>query len=108
MIIEISKKDILWSYIAKFFQVSSGVIILPLVLRLLTAEEIGMNYLMLTVSSIVALLDFGFGPQFGRNFTYVNSGAQSILREGVCKDVNGTINYHQSSVNQLNLISTRI
>lgn len=96
--INITKKDVAWSYISKFFQIATGFITLPLVLHFLTAEEIGMNYLMLTISSIVALLDFGFGPQFGRNFTYVNSGAQSILREGVCKDVNGTINYHLLSV----------
>lgn len=98
MIIEISKKDILWSYVAKFFQVSSGVIILPLVLRLLTAEEIGMNYLMLTVGTLVALLDFGFAPQFGRNFTYVNSGAQRLLRTGVEYSSNSQINYHLLSV----------
>lgn len=36
-----------------------------------------MNYLMLTVGSLVSLFDFGFAPQFGRNITYVFAGAQA-------------------------------
>lgn len=98
--IDITKKDISWSYIAKFFQIGSGFITLPLVLRMLTPEEIGMNYLMLTISSMVALLDFGFGPQFGRNFTYVNSGARRLLKEGIEYNDNdsGNIDYHLLSV----------
>lgn len=96
--INISKKDVIWNYISKFFQIGTGFITLPLILHFLTAEEIGMNYLMLTVSSIVALLDFGFGPQFGRNFSYVNSGAQSLLKEGIEENKDGDINYHLLSV----------
>ncbi len=75
---------------------------LPLILRLLTKEEVGMNYLMLTVSSIVGLMDFGFSPQFGRNFTYVNSGARRLCREGVEEERGGSIDWHLLSV----LIST--
>lgn len=73
--IKITKKDVMWGYIGQFFQIGSGIITLPLVLRLLTPDEVGMNYLMLTISTMVALLDFGFSGQFGLNFTFVNSGA---------------------------------
>lgn len=72
----------------------TGFITLPLVLHLLSSEEIGMNYLMMTVSSLVALLDFGFSPQFGRNFTYINSGAKRLLKEGVEYSNSNKINYH--------------
>ena len=83
MDIKITKKDILWSYIGRFFGIASSFITLPIVLHMLSPEEVGMNYLMATVSSLVGLLDFGFSPQFGRNFTYVNSGAKKLLKEGV-------------------------
>lgn len=96
--ISITKKDVIWNYVAKLFQIGTGCITLPLVLHFLSPEEIGMNYLMLTISSIVALLDFGFGPQFGRNFTYVNSGAKHLQKEGVEKGTDETINYHLLSV----------
>jgi len=71
MSIELSRKDIVWGYIAQFFSIAAGVIMLPLVLRMLKPNEIGMNYLMLTIGSMVSLFDFGFAPQFGRNITYV-------------------------------------
>lgn len=59
---------------------------------MLSAEEIGMNYLMLTVGSLVSLFDFGFAPQFGRNITYVFAGAQALKKEGV--DIGGgSVNY---------------
>ncbi len=94
MEIKISKKDVLWNYIAQFFNLGSGFIVLPVVLRLLSAEEVGMNYLMLTVSSLVALADFGFAQQFGRNITYVFSGAQELKKEGMDGLVGDAINYH--------------
>ena len=61
--IEITKKDILWGYAGQFFMIGSGLFTLPVILRMLTSEEIGMNYLMLTVSTMVSLLDFGFSSQ---------------------------------------------
>jgi O-antigen/teichoic acid export membrane protein len=92
--ISISKKDIWWSYFARFFDIAAGIIILPMILHMLSVEEIGMNYLMLTVGSLVTLIDFGFSPQFGRNITYVFSGANELKKEGVeVANSGSTINY---------------
>lgn len=91
--IDITKKDIAWSYISKFFQIGSGLITLPLILHMLTPEEVGMNYLMLTVGSIVSLFDFGFSPQFGRNITYCYSGATKLCKTGVDNIETGEVNY---------------
>ena len=96
--IEITKKDILWGYAGQFFMIGSGLFTLPVILRMLTSEEIGMNYLMLTVSTMVSLLDFGFAGQFGLNFTLVHSGAQRLLKEGVEHRKDVTVNYHLLSV----------
>lgn len=94
MNISLSKKDIVWGYFAQFFSIASGIITLPLILQMLTAEEIGMNYLMLTVGSLVTLFDFGFAHQFGRNITYVFSGAQELKKEGIETTIsNQNINY---------------
>jgi len=90
----LSKKDVLWSYIAQFLRLASGILILPLVLRMLSTEEIALNYLLTAVATLVALLDFGFSPQFGRNFTYVFCGAQELRKEGVAQvDKSANINY---------------
>lgn len=91
--IKVRKKDLYWGYFAQIFSVASGLITLPLILKLLSAEEIGMNYLMLTIGSLVALFDFGFTPQFSRNITYIFSGAQVLLKEGVSTSGSNNINY---------------
>lgn len=81
--ITLSKKDVIWGYFAQFFALASGIITLPLILSMLSTEEIAMNYLMITIGSLVSLFDFGFAPQFGRNITYIFSGAQQLKKEGV-------------------------
>ncbi len=91
--IHLSKKDVIWGYIAQFFSIASGIITLPLILHILSKEEIGMNYLMLTIGSLVALFDFGFAPQFGRNITYIFSGAQILKKEGIETNCNKEVNY---------------
>ena len=91
--IKITKKDVLWSYFAQIFTVTSGLVTLPLILKLLSAEEIGMNYLMLSLGALVSLFDFGFTPQFSRNIAYVFTGAQVLKKEGVTVAETSTINY---------------
>ncbi len=98
MSIKVSKSDVIWSYIAQFFSLGSGLITLPLVLHLLSTEEIAMNYLMMTVAAMVVMVDFGFSPQFGRNFTYVFSGAQRLEKEGLSSKVDSTGQRGQVSV----------
>ena len=84
--IKISKTDVLWNYIAQFFSLVSGLITLPLILKMLSVEEIALNYIFLTVSSLTILFDFGFSPQFSRNVSYVYGGAQTLKKEGIEDD----------------------
>ena len=78
MDIKVSKSDVVWSYVAQFFNIGAGFITLPLILHMLSTEEIAMNYLMLTIGSMVALIDFGFAPQFGRNVSFVFSDSNLV------------------------------
>lgn len=94
MEIRITKRDVIWNYIAQFFNLGSGLIVLPFVLHQLSPDEVGMNYLMLSVSTLVALADFGFSNQFGRNITYVFSGAKELKKEGMSDLPVAQINYH--------------
>lgn len=103
--ITVTKNDVLWGYFAKFFTVASGAIILPLILRLLTPEEVGMNYVMLSVGTLASLVDFGFSPQFARNVTYIYSGAKEIRKEGLCQISSDSVAYIDYSL-LATLIST--
>lgn len=90
--IKVDRKDIFWSYLAQFLSMGAGIITLPAILNKLTTEEIALNYILITIGSIIALVDLGFAPQFARNFTYVFSGATELKKEGIGKSQND-INY---------------
>lgn len=93
--IVVTKKDVVWNYIAQIVNYGSGIFILPLILNRLSAEEVGMNYLMQSVVFLIALISAEFSRQLGRNITYVLSGAKSIKKEGVTDDVEeGAVDYH--------------
>lgn len=98
MSVIITKKDVIWSYIGNFFGIASGMITLPVILHMLSAQEIGMNYIMLSVGALVQLCDCGFVTQFGRNITYVLSGSQSLQRDGVLTTCNNSVDYHLLAV----------
>lgn len=83
MEVKISKKDIAWSYIANFFNLGANLLVLPVILNRLSAPEIGMNYIMLSVGALVSIVDMGFSELCGRSLTYVLSGSKHILKKGV-------------------------
>lgn len=94
MEVKVTKKDILTGYIAQIFNHGTGVIVLPVILHKLSAAEIGMNYVMLSVGILATMADFGFSGQIGRNVTYVLSGARKIYRGEIEKVENsGLIDY---------------
>ncbi len=95
MSIKITKKDVIWSYFSQIFKFGAGLFILPIILRTLTSDELGIWYVFLSVSGFVALLDFGFMPTIMRNVSYVFSGANELLKKGIVveQNFNKKINY---------------
>ena len=85
MEIHITKKDVLWGYIAQFFNIGAGILLLPVILKLLPADILGVWYIFLTISSLVQMIDFGFQPTFTRNVAYVFSGAVKLQAKGLDK-----------------------
>ncbi len=85
--INIGKKDVTWSYLSTFLQIGSGIILFPLILRILPAETVGIWSLFMSIFSFVMLLDFGFSPSFTRNISYIFSGVNSLMKEGISNDV---------------------
>lgn len=79
---QIGRKDVAWNFAATFMRIASGLIVLPLVLRILPSQEVGLWNIFLTIGSIAALLDFGFSNSFARNITYIFSGVKELKAEG--------------------------
>lgn len=81
--IKITKKDVIWGYIAQFFNIGAGILILPIILRLLPSELLGIWYIFLTIAGFTQMLDFGFSPIFSQNTAYLFSGATKLRECGI-------------------------
>jgi O-antigen/teichoic acid export membrane protein len=92
---EIGRKEVAWNFGATFMRVASGLLVLPLALRVLPNYEIGVYYLFIDLAALTAVLDFGFTNSFTRNVTYVFSGTNNLLSKGYvpADSENQEINY---------------
>ncbi len=93
MNIKITKNDVIWSYLGKFFQIAAGIFVLPLILRNLSTEEVAIWYIFLAIMSFVNLMDFGLAPNITRHCSYIFSGAKGLKKEGVDINRGNSINY---------------
>ncbi|MDD4968799.1 MAG: O-unit flippase-like protein [Paludibacter sp.] len=78
----ITKVDVIWNFAATILKVAAGVLILPLVLHILPAEDVGLWTIFVSVGAMSFLLDFGFGDSFARNITYIFSGVKNLQKTG--------------------------
>ncbi len=76
----------MWSYLATFFTIGAGIILLPFILHTLPAYAVGMWSVFQTINQLVILLDFGFSPSFARNITYIFSGLRHLQANGIDHD----------------------
>lgn len=81
----IANSTAFWSWVYNAFRLASGLVILPLVFRQLSISELGMYYVLLNLAALAPLIDFGFGPTFGRFIGYAMGGAQTLEAQGVPK-----------------------
>jgi|GEM_PF-4289605 len=82
MIIKIQNKDILWTYLSRFFRIGQGLLLLPLILRLLPSEQISVWSIYSSVLAFMVVFDLGFTNVFSRNatryFTEFNSKHEDL------------------------------
>ena len=93
--IRTSRADVIWNYVGTVVSMASGFVLLPLLMRFLTPDELGLWYVFVAVSNLAMLFEFGFNPTFARNIVYVVSGARRLTREGCDFDsVEAGIDWH--------------
>src|SRR6266567_8101153 len=73
----ISRRDIYWGYAAQLLNVGAGLILLPVVVRYFSPEDVGLWFVFITLAGLAQLLEFGFQPTLARNTAYVYAGARS-------------------------------
>jgi O-antigen/teichoic acid export membrane protein len=80
--INITRKDVIWNYVATFLHIGVGVILLPFILRVFPQETVAIWTIFSTIIALTGLLDFGFNPSFARNVSYVVSGVKELKTTG--------------------------
>ncbi len=76
-------REVSLSVISQILNVGAGLLIIPVVLMVLTAEESALWLIFLTVTTLVGQFDFGFSPTITRNVAYVFSGAKTLKKTGI-------------------------
>jgi O-antigen/teichoic acid export membrane protein len=92
--LNITKKDFVWNLAATIFKISSSALLIPIILIKMPTETVAIYTILITISSIIYVLDFGFNPSFTRNVTYVFSGVSELKSSGISiKRFSNSINY---------------
>ena len=83
-----------WSLGFNLLRLASGILLLPLLLRLLPKPDLGMYYVFLSLNAIVVVLDLGFSPTIGRFINYAMGGAKKLSAYGLADEApHGAPNY---------------
>ena len=77
-----NNRDVIWNYLATFLKIASAVILFPFILNKLSPEIIGFWNIFITITSLAAILDFGFSSTFSRNVSYIFSGVKELKVKG--------------------------
>ncbi|NEG89960.1 O-unit flippase-like protein [Bifidobacterium aerophilum] len=82
MALKTRRSDIIWNYVGTVVSMASGFILLPLLMRFLSGDELGLWYVYLAIANLAMLFEFGFTPTFARNIVYVLSGTRRLTATG--------------------------
>lgn len=85
MEIKVEKKDAIWSYLAVFMNIGINLIQIPIVLIFLNDDNTALYYVFISLSSLAAMLDFGFSPAIARSMAYAWVGAKKLRKDGAYK-----------------------
>jgi len=83
LIRRLRSSTVAWSLAFNCLRLALGVLLLPVLLRVLSETDLGMYYLFLNLNAIVVVLDVGFSPTVGRFVNYATGGAKRITAQGL-------------------------
>ena len=83
MIIKTNSIDIVWNYIGIIASLGSQILLLPVLVRYLEPDVLGLWYIFVSIGSVVILFDFGFTPTIARTVAYCWSGATELKKKDV-------------------------
>ena len=90
--INVGKRELLWVYISRFLTIGINILLLPLIMKYLEDDELGLWYVFASISQIVNLFDFGFNATISRHMSYAWSGAKNLEKKSVSDEYSNETN----------------
>jgi O-antigen/teichoic acid export membrane protein len=75
-----------WTFLATLLRLGASIFVLPLILRKLPPEHLGLWYVFGTIGGFAGLLDLGFEPTVTRMASYAWGGASRFIAFGLHRD----------------------
>ena len=76
----------MWAWVNNGIRLSSSLILLPLLTIFLPPSDLGYYWILASLTSMVPLVDLGFGSAIGRSVSYAMGGASEITAQGIAQD----------------------
>ena len=83
----LSNSAVIWSWVFNGLRLGTGLLLLPLLLRVLPTEELGFYYFFINIFAVVALMDFGLLSGIDRFVVYAMGGATELKPFGMAAPV---------------------
>lgn len=77
------QSPVAWSWGFNALRVASGLLLLPLLVRLLSKDDLGMHYVLLSLGALALMVDFGFAGSIWRAVCVALAGGREIRAEGL-------------------------
>lgn len=78
-----SNYDFTWGVLAQGLGIGMWLVLLPIALKYLSASEVALLLIFVTISGISQLLELGFQPTIARNISYAYSGVVNLVSTGI-------------------------
>ena len=108
MIKSLTISTLFWGYSASILNVSSSIVLLPIILINLKPEDVGLWFVFVTLVSLTQLLELGFQPTIARNAAYIYAGAQKLEKVGISLINKGDEESTQEQIDLLVITSQKI
>lgn len=90
--ISVGKRELIWVYFSRFLTIGINILLLPIIMKYLKDDELGLWYVFASISQIVNLFDFGFNATISRHMTYAWSGAGNLKKFSVADKYSNATN----------------
>jgi O-antigen/teichoic acid export membrane protein len=78
---------VFWSWLMNGLRLTSGIVVLPLLVLKLSKPDYGMYFVFLSLASLAPVLDLGFAASIGRAVNYAMGGAKKLQALGVAPEL---------------------